>query len=397
MDTNKELLKLLDEKFDKLINTLSNTFFTKEDYTKLLQNLSNANPNYSSNEEDNTVSFSQKEVEKMPPGFKKIFKTKDGIARIYKRKISKNAFIYEIRFRRNGYNIISSAKTLKEAKEKFLQNLKIAKKSGAKTSGTPKTFHSFCMFFFNNFRSKKVAKNTMQGDLGRYKLHIKPYFEEKPLSKITAIECQFILDNLDKKGKGKTADEIASLLNIIFKGAIAHDVIKKNPMELVIHKTHEREHGKALTVEEEKLLLESTEGTEFQLMFAIALFTGMRPNEYETARREGDFIVCRNSKRKNGKIEYKKIPITPMLRPYIKDTQTLTFYKTYTLREKFNSILTDHILYDLRTTFYSRCIECGVTDIARKLFVGHTLGQLGDAYTDLSDEYLLKEGEKIKY
>ena len=168
-------------------------------------------------------------------------------------------------------------------------------------------------------------------------------------------------------------------------------------MELVIHKTHEREHGKALTVEEEKLLLESTEGTEFQLMFAIALFTGMRPNEYETARREGDFIVCRNSKRKNGKIEYKKIPITPMLRPYIKDTQTLTFYKTYTLREKFNSILTDHILYDLRTTFYSRCIECGVTDIARKLFVGHTLGQLGDAYTDLSDEYLLKEGEKIKY
>ena len=60
MDTNKELLKLLDEKFDKLIKTLSNTFFTKEDYTKLLQNLSNANPNYSSNEEDNTFSFSQK-------------------------------------------------------------------------------------------------------------------------------------------------------------------------------------------------------------------------------------------------------------------------------------------------------------------------------------------------
>ena len=29
---DKELLKLLDEKFDKLINTMSNTFFTKDDY-----------------------------------------------------------------------------------------------------------------------------------------------------------------------------------------------------------------------------------------------------------------------------------------------------------------------------------------------------------------------------
>ena len=52
-------------------------------------------------------------------------------------------------------------------------------------------------------------------------------------------------------------------------------------------------------------------------MFAVGLYTGMRPNEYETARLEGDFIVAVNSKRKNGKVEYKKIPITPMLKPYL--------------------------------------------------------------------------------
>lgn len=32
-----------------------------------------------------------------------------------------------------------------------------------------------------------------------------------------------------------------------------------------------------------------------------------------------------------------------------------------------------------------------------KLFVGHSLGQLRDAYTNVSDEYLINEGNKLNY
>ena len=132
-------------------------------------------------------------------------------------------------------------------------------------------------------------------------------------------------------------------------------------------------------------------------MCAIVLYTGMRPNEYETAKRDGDFIVCKNSKRKNGKIEYKRIPITPMLEPFIKDNTKIHFYCVNVFRKKFSEILPNHIPYDLRTTFYTRCEECGVADVAKKLFVGHSLGELANAYTDLPDEFLLKEGNKLKY
>ena len=45
----------------------------------------------------------------------------------------------------------------------------------------------------------------------------------------------------------------------------------------------------------------------------------------------------------------------------------------------------------------SRLKECGIADAARDEFVRHSLGALGNAYTDLSDEYLRSEGIKFKY
>ena len=83
-----------------------------------------------------------------------------------------------------------------------------------------------------------------------------------------------------------------------------------------------------------------------------------------------------------------------MLAPYLAE-QVLTIPCARLYREKFKEILPNHKLYDLRTTFYTRCTECGVAEPALKEFVGHSFGSLGNAYTDLSDEYLLKEGEKL--
>ena len=59
-----------------------------------------------------------------------------------------------------------------------------------------------------------------------------------------------------------------------------------------------------MTKDEERKLLEVTAGTPYQLMFAVGLYTGMRPNEYKTAIIEGEFIVANNSKR-NNLAEYK--------------------------------------------------------------------------------------------
>ena len=342
------------------------------------------------------ITFSQKDIKLMPKTFKKEFRTNGCTTHVRKRKCGKN-YTYEIRYRKNGYNITITNKNLEIAKQLFIEKLKEAKPVVGKSTHISETLHSFAMYYFEKFRLPKVTARTYEADMNRYKKYIQPTFGYKGLKSIAPAHCQSLIDTILSEGKSKTAEEIYSLLSIIFKGAIAHGIIDKNPLAIVVKIKHEGKHGTALTKDEEISLLNAYPNTKYQTIFALALYTGLRPNEYSTAKIEGNFIVAVNSKRKTKRVEYKKIPITPMLAPYAAKIPKIGTINRDVVREKFKAILPNHIVYDMRTTFYSRCKECGIADAARDEFVGHSLGVLGNTYTDLSDEYLLKEGEKFNY
>ena len=340
------------------------------------------------------LKFTDKEISKMPKYFKSRFRTQGLWANIRKRKRG-NSINYEVRCRNHGYNISASGTTQEEAKERFIEKLHLID-SGIEQYNVPTTFQGFAMYYFENYRKRKVKARTYRGDLCRLNKHIIPHFSTIPLKSIIAKQCQDLIDRLDHKGMSKTADEVFSLLNCIFKYAIAHGIILRNPLATVFHQTHERKHGRALTKQEEAILLSQTTGNE-RLCFAIALYSGLRPNEYYTIQRNGDILTAINSKRKNNKVEYKRIPINPMLAPIIQDTQEFKFPSQQTLWKKIKIILPGTTLYNLRTTFYTRCKECGVADAARDEMVGHSLGALGNTYTDLSNDYLIQEANKIHY
>ncbi len=344
------------------------------------------------------LKFTEKEISKMPKSFRRTFIAEGKVIFYRKRKRGKlyAAATYEARYRRHGFNISVSAGTLEELKARFIEKLHELE-LGESLPKVPNTFHEFATYYFENFRKRKVKPMTYENDTYRYNNHLKPAFGSTPLKRITPGQCQALIDGLLSKGHGRTADEIYSLLNCIFKMAIAHGILERNPLAVVIKERHERQHGKALTVSEEQKLLNETAGTRYQLLFAVALFTGMRPNEYATARIEGRFIIAVNSKRKGGKVEFKKIPIIPLLCPFLENVAELQFPNLQCISKRFKKILPEHRLYDLRTTFYTRCQECGVADVARAEFVGHSLGTLADTYTDLSDDFLLKEGGKLNY
>ena len=356
-------------------------------------------------EEKGIIEITQEDLKKMPKNITKGKILAGGFSVGWRKLQSgKNSYTYNVRFKREGYNIDFCDQHKENLKPRFLEELKnqSSQKQKESKSGVPITFHPFALYYFNNFRVKKVVPETFEKDLSRYNNHLAPYFKETLIKSITPTHCQNLLERLTEQEKWKTASELYSLMNGIFDCAIDHHIIQFSPMDTVQAIEYEKESGSALLIEEEGHLLLAVKDTPYEICFAIILYTGLRPNEYITVRLDENklFIIAKKSKqkkKKNGEEVFMKIPVTPMLRPYIEKYPDFKMLTAKYLRKIFKKILPNHMLYDLRTTFYTRCKECHIGEAARKEYMGHSLGALGNAYTDLSDEYLLREGEKFKY
>ena len=349
------------------------------------------------------VDFTKQEIQTMPNKIKTIYKKEGYTIRAQQIKCGQNNYTWLIRNRRDGYNFSVCGKTLAIVKQRFLEKLQILPNpNDADGYYVPTTFHAFATYYFENYRKRKVAAETYQNDFYRYKKYLQPFFKETPLVKITLAQCQRLINTVVEQGKGKTADELHSIMNGIFEYAKNNHIIQHNPNDAVFLPKYQSENGVALTKAEEKQFLAKLKGSKFETCFAIALYTGIRPNEYTSVEIDENrqFIIAKNSKlknKRNGEIVYKKIPISPMLRPYIDANPNPKLYTAKYLRKFYNQIIDGHILYDLRTTFYSRCKECHIEEYALKAFMGHSLKSVDRAYTDLSDEYLIAEGNKLNY
>ena len=388
---------MIDELKYNLIQDIMSNSFSREELAQIKEKILEITNKEIA--EDGVVNFTEKELNTMPKNKKSLLVLEKKHCRIRKKKSGKDGYTYEIRFRRDGYNVSACGVTIQTAKENFLRKFKIAKPKEKTNSTVPLTFNAFAMYYFDNFRKELVSDKTLYNDTSRYNKYMLPFFNERPIENITPGDCKKLLDSIKNKGLGKTADEIYSLLNVIFKCAINHGIIERNPLDILLHIKHEKQSGVALTKEEEQRLYaelkNSAHPERHRKAIALALFCGLRPNEYyKIVEVKPPFLICVNSKRKNKKVEYKRIPIITALKPFIDGGVDDLPTEKY-LRDFLKRIFPNHTLKDLRKTFNTRCKEFGVSDHARKHFMGHSLGALDGTYTELSEEYLLKEAEKL--
>ena len=249
------------------------------------------------------------------------------VGRTIKRPSGKRSFCYEIRYRRNGYNISVSSTNINIAKKLFIAATKNLE--APETLAKNKTKFGAIVDEWLEYKKGKVSFRHWQN----FQCHAKRYFteewREKQIKDIRTVD----LDRFMRQFNPRMYEAVRTLINQIFKYAQASGIITHNPVTLVPFIRAERKNRRSLTEEEARNYLSNLSKPEFELVRQVGYifyFFGVRPSEIDSeAHFENGFLVCRNRKRKGGKIAYKKIPIPKQAQELIDFNKPVVFPLSY--------------------------------------------------------------------
>lgn len=347
----------------------------------------------------NYLKFTNKEIDAMSEPVK--------ILLIYsgyeiKYRTIKNTF--QVRFRRDGYNIELCGKDLNALRTKFLTAVEQA--IPHKKPITP-----LLKDYINEWISIKkttVKESTLKGYIDLTNTHIIPVFGDKHLDEIKRADIQNYLSDLTSKEKYRTAEKLKVQLKAIFDVAVS-DYNFKSPMAKVELANYEVKKGKSLSLSEEKTVVDYCvlhKDKPVCSAILILLYTGMRVGELVSAVLYENYIECETEKIRKGKAkEFRKIPISPMLKKimqYIDFEAAKTVKRDY-INRRFQKILQGRHTHELRYTFITRAKECGCNLELVMLWDGHKFDKdiatsaVDRGYTTYSNDYYFKEIEKVNY
>lgn len=345
------------------------------------------------------IKFTKKEVDKMSKTFKKEFIANGLVAHVTKRQSGKNGFYYEIRYRRNGYNISISNKDLKTAKERFIRETHLLETPEQRAKERLK--FGVITDEWLEYKRGKIAYQTWQG----YNSHTRKYFTDDirsiPITEIRTVDLDRFMRTFEENPR--LYEDIRTVLNSIFKYAIASGLIVHNPVTLVPFKRAERKKRDRMTKEQILSFLNRISLPEFDRVRQtgyVLYFFGLRPCEIdEETHFENGFLLTRNRKRHGGKIEYKKIPVPKQAQGLIDFEKAIVPPLSYDrwldiIKKALGEGLTP---YNLRHTFASICAESVRPDVV-DLWMGDSPERLvGKVYVHFSDDFMKAQMDTVKF
>lgn len=343
------------------------------------------------------LEFTKKELSKMPRFFRTVYKLKGGKAAHIRQRENGT---YEIRYRRDGINLSVSAKVLEVAKERFIQALASAK---AENFNDRVTFEQFATQWLEVVKKPQVKANTWESYLWTLKTYVFPRFGKLRLKDIKPTDVQKLLNAMEAKGITRGAQGVYVLLKPIFEFAIAEELIPRSPMRLIQKPKIETKHGQAFTVEEEREFVEKciASNSPCRYSYILMIFTGIRRSEVSSVEVSPQWVTVTTAKTRKGESAKKrKIPVSPMLKPFIPFmTKENLDSDTNRLTAQIKRFFPNRHLHELRHTFITRCQECGISRELTSLWAGHKAdnSMTSNIYTHFGDEYQLGEIKKLRY
>lgn len=348
-----------------------------------------------------SIKFTQKEIEKMSKTFKKEFIANGLIAHVIKRPSGKKGFYYEIRYRRNGFNVTASNKDLKKAKELFI--LATKNLESPEVIGKEKLKFKTLLNEWIAYKKGKIAQSTVDGYASLSRRLIGEDLLEKNVMEIRTADIDEYMPDFEEEPR--RYEDLRTIFNGVFKYAIASGVVSHNPVTLIPFKRAERGQRVSLTDDQIRYFLKKIVGTRYDSIRQCAYvlyFFGLRPCEVDKDLRfEGGFLISRNRKRKGGKIEYKKIPVPKQAQGLIEFDKpivpTLSYDRWLDLMKE--ALPDDLTPYNLRHTFATKCSE--PTDIKPEvvdIWMGDSPQRLvGKHYVHFSDEFMREKMDLVNF
>ena len=357
----------------------------------------------------NGFKLAKQEIKTMPEFIKKIFIANNYIVNY---RITSNGY-FEARIRRKGMYIEASGRDFETMRKRFMDRLAtfytqptVTAEPASLSTPTAKT-----MLFGDYGREwLKIKEQTTKPSTFKeyersFRVDLEPTFGNKPLADITRTDLQNYLFGIVGENKHRKAEKLALMLNCIFDMA-AEDFNLPSPMKKVVLPAYQTRRGQALTKDEEARLVnyckthKNVEGTDALL---VLLYFGLRKSELKSIEIvDGKWLQCETSKERLGQnVVLRKIPFTPMVKkvlPYI-DFERAKNTNLNTISTRMKRLLPNHHPHELRHTFISRCKEAGVASEVVSIWAGHSLSGTvtSTVYTHYSEEFQLKEAEKVVY
>lgn len=231
-------------------------------------------------------------------------------------------------------------------------------------------------------------------------LHIPEKIKKLPLNVISPFDIQSALLSVkSSRMRVETFDIYHGSLSMAYKvGLIQRDITAA-----LIKPKHSRKLGSALSRSELTDFLKALQNKRLKNYYVFCLLTGCRRSEALSVRwNDIDFsknqIHIRGTKTETSD---RFIPIFPELKNLLdniprKDEKVFHHYPNRVTRD-FKKYCPNHKLHDLRHTFATRCLECGINIKVVQKWLGHSrLDTTASIYTHVQDDFVLSEADKFK-
>lgn len=297
-------------------------------------------------------------------------------------------------------------------------------------------------YWITEIKAKTVRQNTIRNHNERYKQNIKKYIGQMPLNEVKPIHCQNVLNQMADTYRNSTIKLTSITMYGMFQSAVDNELILKNPMTKYVRCTSGKpsKPPRVLSVEEQKLFLETTKESSNFNQYAFLLQTGLRTGEMiglkwsdidfekrilhvsrtmEYRYSVGEWRIG-ETKTKNG---CRDIPLTAEAIEILK-RQKKKVQELKTVKMEFSDFVflsrkgepTKNSAYDtklmyycdkvgmqrfsmhtLRHTFATRCIEAGMRPKTLQMILGHSnIGITMNLYVHVTDEEKVKELSNIE-